>query len=304
MKYRIEQKVATLAENAVNVTRSHPEFTMLGIKFTQWEFNHADGWLGDAWLAEAMVEAKSLKEAREKFRKKMVKIMPRVSFVGQCYTNFSMESFIIVRDDLDVAFFYDIFESGHTGLMFMNEQHEALRLLVKNKDVPEEFYLYWNDATNSMGYTAKLLLIYAAIEALCKKPNDDLDYPKIEKVLGKKLKTFSYRRNIGLRHRLSHGEHFSRKDFKENYVDSLHKAVTNYFNTEVLKGDYISETIVNPQRHPLDNRSLGKYFIKPIGEAKLNLKDVMEDFSNNEDLNDRKPTKYDYFFDDMITKSF
>lgn len=304
MVYRIEQKVATLAENAVNITNTQPEFTMLGIKFTQWEFNHADGWLGDAWLAEAMIEARSLEDAREKFRKKMVKIMPRVSFVGQCYTSFSIESFIIVRDDLGVAFFYDIFESGHTGLMFMHEQHEALKLLMKNKNIPDEFFLYWNDATNSMGYTAKLLLMYAAIEALCKKSNGDLDYSKIEKVLGEKLKTSSYKRHTGLRHRLSHGEHFSRKDFKENYVDSLHKAVTKYFNAEILKRDYISETIVNPQRHPLDNRSIGRYFIKPKDNAKLSLKDVMEDFSTNDDPYDRSPTKYDYFFDDSVTKNF
>ena len=54
--------------------------------------------------------------------------------------------------------------------------------------IPDEFFWYWNDATNSTGYASKLLLMLSAVETLVNKPvtkgRPEMDYDKLVRILG------------------------------------------------------------------------------------------------------------------------
>src|ERR1700722_13762282 len=262
MKYKIEYRIETLAENAVGLATEQPFFTLNDINFSHWEFNHRDGWLADAWLAEATIDADNLENAYQTFRAKMVRIVPRIAFVSQCYTELLLQPFLIIKEGADIGYFYDAFDETHSGLMFMDEEKDALeRLLTSQAD--DAFFFYWNDAVNSIGYTPKLLLMFSALEALAKKPNGDKDWAMIESILGKDLKDEIFKPTEGPRHRLTHGEYLNQSDFPGNYAEVIHKKVMEYFNKNVLGADLLTVDVVSPQRHFFGNKSVGKYFIRP-----------------------------------------
>ena len=50
--------------------------------------------------------------------------------------------------------------------MFVEPHLAALKRLLVDSSIPEEFYYYWNDVVNAIGYTPKLLLMCSAIECL------------------------------------------------------------------------------------------------------------------------------------------
>src|SRR5207249_3117402 len=147
-------------------------------KFSHWDFNYRDGWPSDLWLAEDAVEAGSLVDALSIFRKVLARVIPRISFIGQSYIDFLTEPYLVVKAGSEVGFFRYTRSRGATGLMFMQNELEALRQLLSDKVVPEEFYYYWHDAVNASGYTPKLLLMFSAIEALAKIAKGQKDWNK------------------------------------------------------------------------------------------------------------------------------
>lgn len=301
MQYFIEQKISTPAHNAVGVTADpDPSFELDGVTYKQWEFNHRDGWLGDAWTAEGMIEAAHAGEAIMLFHNKLVKAVPIITLVSQCYMEFKRQPLLIKRADKDFAFFDYIHDSSHVGLMFMDEQLNGLQQLFANANVRDEFYKYWNDATNTVGYSPKLLLMFSALEALVKKPNGSKDWALLESILGTDLKDKIFTPRTGLRHRLTHGEYFSPTDSSDDYVDQIHKKVIAYFNG-LIGSDVISTDTVHPQRHFHDNKMVGRFFLRPKEPSTpLRLREVTADF----EANDHKATKYDYVFDKTETARY
>jgi hypothetical protein len=97
--------------------------------------------------------------------------------------------------------------------MFLEQHREALVQLLKEPSIPDEFYYYWNDVVNSVGYTPKLLLMCAAIECLTRMGHGKKDWEKVVRVLGKELKEELYGTrddsSTGLRHQLSRGEYWA-----------------------------------------------------------------------------------------------
>lgn len=261
--YKIEYRIRTLAENAVNMDSEKPSFEVDGIKLEHWDFNHRDGWVVEAWLATAKIKANDYKKAYKIFMVKFARIVPRIAFVSQCFTETFGEPFLITREDTNIAFFGDYHETGHVGLMFLEDQKAALdKLLVK--DIDDAFFFYWNDAINTIGYAAKLLVMFSAIEALAKKPNGVKDWEFIKEILGNELYNEIFEQRKGLRHRLTHGEYFSPQDSgKSNYVEIIHKKVILYFNNSVLKSNLLTENTISPQRHPFGNREYSHLFIRP-----------------------------------------
>ena len=98
--------------------------------------------------------------------------------------------------------------------MFMDNELTGLDSLLQDSTVPNEFYWYWNDAINTFGYSSKLLLMFAALEALFREDrriSKETYFAKIESVFGQEIKKELYgtkedKGRSGLRHRLSHGE--------------------------------------------------------------------------------------------------
>ena len=75
--------------------------------------------------------------------------------------------------------------------MFVEDHQQALVRLLADPSIPEEFYYYWNDVVNAVGYTPKLLLMCSAIECLTRIRHGEKDWTKVERVLGWKVKTFA-----------------------------------------------------------------------------------------------------------------
>jgi len=307
-KYKIEHKILSLAHCAVMSDEKKPaSFNAEGIEFTHWNFNYRDGWLENAWIASSYIEASDFIQAINFFRKKLTRIIPRISLISQSYIEFVLEPFLVLETSKDFAFLKYIEDKEACGLMFMEKEEKALKNLLDNKDVPEEFYFYWNDAVNSVGYSAKLLLMFSAIESIVKKHNKK-DWDLVNKILGKDLveELFGTKEepNSGLRHRLVHGEYFSNVDNGKNYLDIIHKKVIGYFNKEIFFETLISEEVVQPQRHFFGNKEEGNLFIRNKNCTNdINLKELLEDFNQNKNVI-HKLANYEYVFDKTLTANY
>lgn len=304
--YKIEHKILTLAHCAVMEKKDEPaSFEVNGIKFYHWDFNYRDGWTTDAWIASSEIRSKSFVDAINIFSKKLSKLIPRISLICQSYIEFTIEPFLIHKTSAGVAFFKYIVDVHGGGLMFMEKEQEALKELLGNTEIPEEFYYYWNDAVNAIGYSAKLLLMFSAIEAFVKK-NGNKDWTLINEILGKELveELFGTKEvpNTGLRHRLVHGEYFSNQDNGKNYLELIHIEILKYFNTKIFSKPFISENVVHPQRHFFGNKQEGRWFIKrKNGDSTFSLKDLMNDFTEN---GFRTPANYEIVFDENLSATY
>ncbi|QQR77489.1 MAG: hypothetical protein IPJ67_05195 [Candidatus Moraniibacteriota bacterium] len=305
-KYKIEHKILTLAHCAVMEKKDDPaSFEIDGVKFSHWDFNHRDGWLTDAWLATSTIEAENFHKAFTKFIKKLSRLIPRISLISQSYIEYLSEPFIVHKEGSDTAFFRYTNDTDAVGLMFMEGEQEALKILLDNKIIPEAFYYYWNDAVNVTGYSAKLLLMFSAIEAMVKK-NGKKDWSLINEILGvdlvKELFGTKEEPNTGLRHRLVHGEYFGNQDNGKNYLELVHNKVIKYFNDKIFQESLIHENVTHPQRHFFGNKQECKTFVKIKTDGGLfSLKDLLKDFSDN---GFRTPEKYDHVFDDKLNSTY
>ena len=200
--YSIEQRIETLAENAILEKGNAASFTTLGIEFSHWDFNLRDGWLQNYWLAKETCVVANVESACQHFNDKLKRIVPRVALVSQCYTEWRGQPYLIVRADLSLGYYVFIRNTNPVGLMFMEDEVKALNLLL-DKPIPEAFYYYWNDAVNTIGYSSKLLLMFCAIEALVKVPGKKgpptKDWGRLESILGGELKAelFAPRKHQG-----------------------------------------------------------------------------------------------------------
>ena len=305
-KYKIEHKILTLARCDVMDKKDDPaSFEIDEIKFSHWDFNYRDGWLTDAWLAVATIEAENYHKAFAKFIKKLSRLIPRVSLISQSYIEYLSEPFLIQKTGSDMAFFRYTTDVGAVGLMFMEGEQKALRILLENKEIPEAFYYYWNDAVNATGYSAKLLLMFSAIEALVKR-NGQKDWNLINEILGedlvKELFGTKEKSNTGLRHRLVHGEYFGNQDNGKNYLELIHNKVINYFNTKIFSEALIHENVTHPQRHFFGNKKECRTFVKLKDKSNLfSLKDLLKDFTDN---GFRTPKKYEHVFDNKLSTTY
>jgi hypothetical protein len=227
MLYRVEQRIHTLAQNVVgHVTGGAPTFTAEGVTFTPWQ----DWWTHPYWLATSDIEENDFRAAWQAFNKILARVVPRISVVSQCYTNYRTEPFLILQKGWDICFVRWVEESGSSRLMFMEDEQDALNLLLKSPEIPDEFHYYWNDATNSTGYASKLLLMFSAVECLLKNPpgmSQAQRMSKLESILGAELKKALWgvkeNSSSALRHRLVHGEYFEPKDGQTDYFQLLRR---------------------------------------------------------------------------------
>lgn len=304
--YKIEHKILTLAHCAVMDKKREPaSFEIDSINFSHWEFNYRDGWLTDAWLASAEIESENYIDAFNVFMRKLAVTVPRISLISQSYIEYIVEPFIIHQIGSDLAFFRYTNDSKACGLMFMENEQKALEILVANKIIPDEFFHYWNDAVNTHGYSAKLLLMFSAIEAMVKKDGKK-DWNLIKEILGDDLVEDLFGTpespSTGLRHRLVHGEYFNQEDHGKNYLELVHRKVIKYFNEKIFKENIINEEVVHPQRHFFGNKQECKTFVKiKDGSNNFSLKDLLNDFNDN---GFRSPEKYEHIFDDNLSKTY
>ena len=102
MTYEFQWKIETLAENAAVDENGMRSFCRLGIEFSPWD----NQWLSQhCWLATGQIEASNYDKALHQFRGKLLRVIPRVSLVGQCYIEFLNQPYIVIKKDFYLARF-------------------------------------------------------------------------------------------------------------------------------------------------------------------------------------------------------
>jgi len=285
-KYKIEWQIETVLDNGIGFGQNNMGFDLDGIHFEQWDFNIFEGLLENRWLATGIIEAGKHIDAVNVFYHKLGRIIPRISLVGQAYIDFSYQPFLCFEVGKDLGMFRHTY-NDHCGLTFDQSELKATELLLNDKKIPEKFFLMWNLAVNVSDYASKLLLMFAAIDALA--PDEKSRKQFRLAVLGSELANVTYASNDGLRHRLSHGEHFKPEDMKANHVEAIHKKVMEYFNENIFKEKLLPLDVENPQRHILGSKMASYKFIKPVDpEISLSLKAILSALNSKRELDDKK----------------
>ena len=317
MLYRLEQRIHTLANIAIDSTQTGRfGFAVEDVKFSSWQIGDHDGyWTHDYWLATSEIEAGDYRAAWQLFRKSLVRIVSRMTLVSQCYTEFLAQPILLERRDLRVAVVWWVLDRERpTGLMFMEDEKRALGLLLGHPDIPKEFFYYWRDAVNTFGYSSRLLLMLSAVEALTGIPyaerkakrKGDAFYERLEQILGKELKEIFWGtkddHTNALRHRLTHGEYFDPQDTRgADYRGLLHSRIMQYFNEAIFKEPVLNTGVVNAPRHPFGNADQARSFLRPRENANLALIDVLTD-AKAHDIDNL--ANYEHVWDDQMRNNF
>ncbi|PCH92230.1 hypothetical protein COB80_00335 [Candidatus Kaiserbacteria bacterium] len=303
MKYKVEHRILTLIQNAVAESKPKPySFSHNGIKFSHWKFSFREGWKTDFWMATGNIEADNGIDAINEFRTNLFATIPIVAFIGQSYTDYLREPWLVTKTGSNIGVYLYMEDRNPVGLMFMDEHKKALSALSNNLDIPKEFYLYWKDAINSIGYSGKLMLMFSALEALIKNKCGKKDWDKLDLILGTELREYLFAPNKGLRHRLVHGEYLSDLDIKSNYIDEIHKKVMSYFNTKILKEDLLNIDVKNPQRHLYGNKEGGMVFLERLGEKDLTLRNALKEYEGKDIVSSTK--NFGIIRDGEVKKAF
>ncbi|ULA67981.1 MAG: hypothetical protein LZF62_310054 [Nitrospira sp.] len=286
--YVIQKQIHTLIQYGLFDEGRLVSFRRNNISFSAWDEDVSTAWRSRYWIAESEVDSTTYINAWKSFQDALTKIVSRSSFVGQAYHTDIGQPYLIKKSDSEMAYYRHSRERGPVPLHFNKEELGALDVLLGDGFIPEAFYLYWNDAVNAVGYAAKLVLMFAAIEILFGKasrtPSDF--YATIETVFGLDIKVELYgtpenRGRSGLRQRLVHGDYLGVSDTR-NYVEIIHQTIVRYFNQGILRDCCINEGVVGPQRHLFGNLESWQGFIRAQSDAPLNLKSVLAAFSTNE----------------------
>lgn len=291
--YHIQHKIRVLLHNNTNISPTTKDnahsFVVDGITFKPWGNDPREYYRANEWLVISDIEAVNLAESIKDYSAKMSKIIPRIAFVGQAYINDKMGPIFIKRDDRDFGWLRSIIISEPVPLNFMDKEKEALDSLLSNQLIPDAFYYYWNDAVNTTSYTGKLLLMFGAIDSLAIKGQRRAK--RIE-ILGNELSEEIYANDKGFRNRLTHGEYLEGSSNK-NYVEEVHKKVLIYFNSQIIKKDILTLSVVDPQRHFDENYVGGKFYVKQSNDNfPLDIYSLVDDITKNEGI----PRSYEIMF--------
>jgi hypothetical protein len=311
-QYLIQQKINTISDLCIFKDGKPEHIDIDGIEFIQWDFSLAEGCIGNAWIASGKEIAENYRAALFAFRKILNKIVPKIAFIGQCYMDYVQESFLLHRindNPKGIAFIHYNADRSATGLMFGEEEKNNLDKLTLESD---EFFWYMNDCYNTTGYTAKLLLMFAALESLAGKvvkvddegkPYETYNKKNMKQILGKSLYNTIYGSG-GLRHKLTHGKYIDPSFSGINHVDMLHRLILDYFNRQF--GTELNLNVVNPQRHPFGNNYHINTFLKPKknGAYKMTLKEVVDDFKSSDALNNQSLNEFEFVFDNALDSNY
>lgn len=311
MLYRLEQRIYTLAKNFVGLETSlPPQFSVEGVSFTRWLHSETETWTNKYWIATAEIDALNFRQAWRVLWAKLSKSVPRICTVSQCYTEHLGQPLLIFRPDIGVAFVRWTQERGATGLMFGTKELTALNALMQDSRIPNEFFWYWNDATNATGYASKLMLMLSAVETLVNVPipssgKPRKDYAKLEAILGPELKKEFWGEadkdnTDAIRHSLTHGRYFPPSAGQKDFLLILHQRVIAYLNNVILNEKLINENVVSPQRHPTENKDESMFYIRARRDEPLTLVNVANDLQENF-IN---PQRYEFVSSEKIGDDF
>jgi hypothetical protein len=276
-KYIIQQKIHTLSNIYVHDGSYRHEMHIDELSFYPWEFNFAEGHKTGYWLASFNINSTNFRDAFSAFAKKLYPMLSKIALLSQCYTEVLNQSYLIHKEGSELAFLRYTRSSSGVPLAFDENSFKALEILHKSEDINTEFYYYWNDALNVTGYSAKLLLMCSALEALHKSRLPQLSKTQFRKtILGEELEKMIFQDNDrGIRQRLTHGEYFDENTDTHNYVQLIYNKIVEYFNDNIFE-EALIRTVTNPQRHPDQNKEGGYYWLKRTEESpEFDLRDIV-----------------------------
>ena len=188
------------------------------------------------------IEEENYNAAMEKFSKEVTQWLSKIVFITQTSVE-KLCGTVCYKEGSDYAILIRAMYRN-TGNSFYHRLTAPILKELSEQEVPEEFYLYWMDASMINNYAGKISLMLFALEALAKSREGN-KYQVLEEILGEKLKDRLYKPTQGVRHQLVHGE------YHENEVlyGELHKKTIEYFNNNILKTHRLPEDFVLPQRN-------------------------------------------------------
>lgn len=295
--YLIQQKIKTLSvavgdfkkrDLAIN---SAPKMEIDDFLFRQWDFNLRDGWIGDAWIVEREMEAKNFIEALNRFNKGLSLVIPRICFVSQCFMDYLMQSFLVLRLNNNTRRDFLCRYTQEVKQSVLHFDEREIESYKKLKDYQyQSVFRYLQECNNIATYFPKLALIFPALEVMSgkiEKTKDDgtiittYDKELMIDILGGDLYNRVFGSN-GLRHRFYHGEFNFEVD--QDYVNKLYEKILEYFNNKFGTG--ISKDIVSPQRNFSGAYRERKIWLYPKNlSIKINLPSVSSEFNDDIDRN-------------------
>lgn len=292
--YLIEHKIKTIAE-FWDFAENKQSFNFRGFEFRQWDFNIAQGAIGDAWIAKREVEAKDAESAIQFFRKELLDIVRRVAFVSQCFAAADLEPYFILRlnDNPEQVFFLSYSEeSEHVSLYFGEGEKESLEKLEK---FPQPVALeYIAQSGRAATYTARLAMLIIALESIAGEEipgKTNIQYIKSEILKSDELHDEIFKFGTGIRNKIFHGKEIvGGKD----YAQIIYDRIIDFFN--VKYGTKINTDVSQPQRHIFGNYYGYKGWLQPIKNiSNWELKYVLANHDNGNSVGneERKEVLFD-----------
>lgn len=291
--YLIEHKIKTLTELWEHA-EGRQDFEFRGFKFRQWDFTIADGAIGDAWIAHKEIQADSFLDAINSFRKELMDIVRRISFVSQCFATADVEPFFVVKlnNNIDQIFFLSFFkENGSVPLHFDEDEKESLKKL-ESFHQPVAFE-YIAQSTRSATHTTRLAMLIIALESIAGEitpGKTNMKYIEEEILKDKILHDEIFQFGTGIRNKIFHGKDIvSGKD----YAKIIYDKIVAYFNDKYdIK---IDTSVVQPQRVPFGNYLGYRAWLKPFEKfSDWDLKRIIEIQEGDRERDD-KVTKGTFF---------
>jgi|GEM_PF-2047198 len=288
-KYLIKYKIATVAE-LVNA------FDYRGFRF---EPATNEWWHCDAWIATKTIEAENIIKARSQFYKELLPLIERFSVVSQCAFRVTANTYFIYKltnnKDKVIYIFY-VRESGHTGLMF--DEQEINQLDNFDNVVNKEALIYVAEAANASTFYTRLTMLIMGIEGLAgelvTKKEIKTNKTELITILGQPLFDQLYAYGTGIRNKLFHGKTFSNQ-LIDGLTEKVYDKIRDYL--EQKYNIHLEKNVVNPQRNFHGNFQFAGTYEKLTDVKYLDIATIESSFDEN---NPKKDEVYRNIFDGIV----
>lgn len=247
-RYLISHKIKTLSKFT-------EPFEYKGFKFEYWDFNNADGWIGDAWVAIKEIEANKVEDAINMFRAELQPIVERMTFIGQCYFDLLSQSFLIKKinnNAENVLFLRYTSERSGVSLHFNNDEQGSLEKLESLEK--QAVFSYVHESTKANTLYTRLAMLIITLESIAGQTKNErrdgsifykTDKDKLKEVLcDDELYDNIFAPGVGIRNKIFHGEEV---ELDKDYIENIYDKIVHYFNETY--DTQINVEIINPQRN-------------------------------------------------------
>ncbi len=289
----------------------NPEIIIDWFKITQVNQDFYDSMKTENfWIIEKEISAENWIQARNDFKNKFFPIANKLWFISQCYFNFLWESYIIKKlsnNPRRIFYYYDVNHVDPVWLVFSKNELDCYVNLAKFKNNPilDLAFIYLQVSNNTVWWHARIMLLFAALEALAWKSEKlDKDWVEYTSYNKSEMIKILWSKNFNdlfwngwLRHKIDHWDDISSFFLKmsEEWIDYLaviYNKIIIYINS--IYNISINTNIILPQRHPFWNIEYSwNFYIPNKINIQINLLDCVNlDEKNGYELINFNPKNY------------